>query len=92
MFTLCDYGLVQKLKRCYQITICLQYRANICIHENKIRGVMCLKQMLGICNMNWISLRNGNNTVHNHVTNIRIESQISDIQQQLFTFDIKRVQ
>ena len=33
---------------------------NIDIHENRIRGGRELKQMLGICNLNLISLQHGN--------------------------------
>ena len=34
----------------------------VSIHENKIRGGSELKQMLGICDMNLISLQHDNDT------------------------------
>ena len=36
----------------------------MCIHENKIRGGSELEQMLGICNMNLISLQHRNNKMY----------------------------
>ena len=42
---------------------CLE-NLNMCIHENKIRGGSELEQMLGICNMNLISLQHRNNKMY----------------------------
>ena len=44
---------------------------NIDIHENRIRGGSELKQMLGICNLNLISLQHGNqHDIDNHKKNL----------------------